>query len=57
MRLPINPENLDFLYALAEFYLKRNRWADAQKIAEQMVAKHPQSDLGGKILDFIRKRS
>lgn len=55
--LAIDPDNLDFLYALADFYMKRNRWDDAEKVAEQMVAKHPRSDLGNKILDFIRKRS
>jgi len=55
--LSLDPDNLDFLYALADFYLKRSRWEEAKKLAERMIAKHPQSDLGPKILDFIRKHS
>ena len=54
--LSLDEDNLDYLYALAEFYLKRNRREDAEKIARQMVAKHPQSNLGRRILNFIGKK-
>lgn len=54
--IELDPGNMDFLYALADFYLKRNRREDAQKIAEQMIVRHPRSDLGFKILDFLGQR-
>jgi len=50
----IDPDNLDFLYALADFYLKRNRWDDAGRIAESMVAKHPDQKIGYDIIEFIK---
>ena len=54
--LQIEPDNIDFLYALADFYLKRNRLDEAKKIAERMVEQHPQSGLGHRILDFIKSQ-
>jgi predicted CXXCH cytochrome family protein len=50
----IDPNNLDFLYALADFYLKRNRWDDAGRIAESMVTRHPDQKIGHDILEFIK---
>ena len=52
----IESDNLDFLYALADFYLKRNRWDDAGRIAESMVAKHPDQNIGHDILEFIKAK-
>ena len=49
-----DPDNLDYLYALADFYLKRNRWDDAGRIAESIVAKHPDQKIGYDILEFIK---
>ena len=37
----LEPDNLDYLYALADFYLKRKKLQKAKSIAEQMIAKHP----------------
>jgi tetratricopeptide (TPR) repeat protein len=54
--IALDKGNLDFLYALADFYLKRERWEDARNIAETMTAKHPQSNLGRRLLNFIDKR-
>jgi predicted CXXCH cytochrome family protein len=50
----IDPDNLDYLYALADFYLKRNRWDDAGRIADSMVARHPDRKIGHDILEFIK---
>jgi len=47
---------MDFLYAMADFYLKRNRLDDAQKIAEQMIAKHPEQRLGYDVKQFIDRQ-
>jgi Tfp pilus assembly protein PilF len=52
----IEPNNLDFLYALADFYLKRNRWNEARHVAEAMVARHPDKRIGHDILEFLNSK-
>jgi len=54
--LEIEPNNLDYLYALADFYLKRGNLTKARILAEQMVAKHPRQSVGQEILNFINDR-
>ena len=54
--LSIEPDNLDFLYAAADHYLKRNRITEAKRMAETMVAKHPSNRLGHDLLGFIKSR-
>jgi Flp pilus assembly protein TadD len=51
--LEIEPDNLDYLYALADHYLKRQKFAQARQIAEQMIVKHPNNSIGHDILNFI----
>ncbi len=51
----LEPDNLDYLYALADFYLKRNRLQKAKKVAEQMISKHPAHPIGHDILNLIEK--
>ncbi len=51
--LGLEPINMDYLYALADFYIKRNRLAEAKKVAERMVAAHPDHPIGREILDMI----
>ena len=51
----LEPDNLDFLYALADFYLKRRKWQQARSIAEEMVARHPTQQIGHGILGLIEK--
>jgi len=53
----LEPENLDFLYAMADFYLKRGRFDDARPVAEQMVQYHPDQRIGHEILGFIKLRT
>jgi predicted Zn-dependent protease len=48
---------MDYLYALADFYLKRNRLAEAQKVAEKMVAAHPDQRIGREIMELIERRN
>ena len=52
----IEPDNMDFLYALADYYLKRGRFEDAKGIAEQMVSKHPSQRLGHDLLEYLKKQ-
>ena len=51
----LEPDNLDYLYALADFYLKRGRVRQAKSIAEEMVARHPSQQIGHDMLDLIEK--
>ncbi|MBW2657511.1 MAG: tetratricopeptide repeat protein, partial [Deltaproteobacteria bacterium] len=53
--LEIEPDNLDYLYALADHYLKRQKLVQARRIAEQMIDKHPDKSLGYEILNFVVK--
>ena len=51
----LEPDNLDYLYALADFYLKRRKLQKARNIAEEMVARHPNQRIGHDILKLIEK--
>jgi Tfp pilus assembly protein PilF len=54
--LRIEPDNLDFLYAAADHYLKRGRLAEAKRMAETMIERHPSNRLGHDLLGFIDSR-
>jgi len=51
----LEPNNFDYLYALADFYLKRNKLQQAKSIAKEMVTRHPTQQIGHDILNFIEK--
>jgi len=51
--LSLDPANMDYLYAMADFYIKRNRLAEAKKVAERMVAAHPDQRKGREMLELI----
>ncbi len=51
----LEPDNLDYLYALADFYLKRKKLQQARSIAKEMVARHPNQRIGRNILNLIEK--
>jgi Tfp pilus assembly protein PilF len=53
--LELDTNNLDYLYALADHYLKRGELQKAQIIAEQMIAKHPEQRMGHELLKIIEK--
>jgi predicted Zn-dependent protease len=54
--LGLEPANMDYLYALADFYLKRNRLGEAKKMAEKMVAAHPDQRIGRDLMEMIERR-
>jgi tetratricopeptide (TPR) repeat protein len=54
--LEIEPDSLDYLYALADHYLKRGKLEKARNIAEQLVEKHPRQTIGHEILKYIDER-
>jgi Tfp pilus assembly protein PilF len=51
--LGLEPTNMDYLYALADFYLKRNRLPEARRVAEKMAAAHPNQRISSELLDLI----
>jgi tetratricopeptide (TPR) repeat protein len=53
--LKIEPDSMDYLYALADFYLKRGKFQKAKSIAVQMVAKYPDKRIGQELLGIIEK--
>jgi len=54
--LEIEPVNTDYLYALADHYLKRGELAKAKSLAERMIALQPNLRMGHDLLELIRKR-
>jgi tetratricopeptide (TPR) repeat protein len=53
--LELDSDNIDYLYALADFYLKKGRMREAKNIAEQIVAKHPTQRVGHDMLKLIER--
>ncbi|MDJ0816202.1 MAG: tetratricopeptide repeat protein [Desulfobacterales bacterium] len=54
--IEIEPDNLDYLYAAADHYLKRGLLAKARDIALQMIDRHPNQAIGHDILKFVNDR-
>jgi tetratricopeptide (TPR) repeat protein len=54
--IALEPDNLDYLYAAADHYLKRGMLPEAKSIALQMVEKHPDQRIGHDILKFVNER-
>jgi Tfp pilus assembly protein PilF len=53
--LKLAPDNMDYLYALADHYIKRGKVKKAEQIAKQMVEKHPNERLGHELLQAIQR--
>ncbi len=51
--LTLEPDNMDFLYAMADFYIKRGELGNARKYALEMKEKYPQSLVGQNLIDHI----
>ena len=52
--LAIQPGQIDYHIALADFYLKRKQWAEAADIAKEMIRRFPNNPTGAKILSLAR---
>ena len=52
----IEPDNLDFLYALADHYVKRELWDRALTTADRMTATHPESQLGRDVKSLVEQQ-
>lgn len=55
--LKVEPDNMDYLYALADHYLKRNLLSKAEFIAGQMIKYHPDKRMGNDLLMFIQQKT
>jgi Tfp pilus assembly protein PilF len=55
--LKIEPDSMDFLYALADYYAKRGLYLQARIIVEQMMSKHPHSSTGKNLLELLDTQS
>jgi tetratricopeptide (TPR) repeat protein len=55
--LSLEPQDFDFLYALADFYIKRARFSLAEQVAEKMIAAHPSQRIGHELLEAARSHS
>jgi len=53
--LEIEPDNLDYLYAIADHYLKRGELIKARDFARQIIQKYPRQTIGHDILNFVNK--
>jgi tetratricopeptide (TPR) repeat protein len=53
--LELDTDNMDYLYALADYYLKRGKLQKAKDIAEKMVAKHSGRRIGHELLEVIER--
>jgi tetratricopeptide (TPR) repeat protein len=51
--LAVEPENIDYLYALVDFYYRRGRLTEALALAERMIAAHPQNGVGYQLKQAI----
>jgi tetratricopeptide (TPR) repeat protein len=54
--LEIEPVNMQYLNAVAEFYLKRNRYREAKNIVERIVASYPLNRTGQDLLKYINSK-
>jgi tetratricopeptide (TPR) repeat protein len=53
--LDIEPDNIDFLYTLADYYLKGGQLEKARDMAGQMRLKHPNNPLTTRLANDIRR--
>ena len=51
-----DPEEMDYLYALAHYYMKREKFQRAKTFAKKLVAKHPDRRVGHDLLNIIKRR-
>jgi tetratricopeptide (TPR) repeat protein len=53
--LDVEPDNLDYLYALADHYVKRGQLPQALAIADRMMASHPENNVGRDLKENIER--
>ena len=51
--IELEPESLEYLYALADHYVKRGEPARALPLAERMITAHPEEPFGREYQAFL----
>lgn len=54
--ISIEPDNFDFLYALADHYVKFNQYNKARSIANKIKTKFPSSQVGDQLIQFLENK-
>jgi len=54
--LELEPANIEYLNAIAQYYLKREMYQEAKRIAEQIISRHPNNRLGSQLLEIVKGR-
>ncbi|HSM31936.1 MAG TPA: tetratricopeptide repeat protein, partial [Woeseiaceae bacterium] len=54
--LRLEPDSVDYLYALIDFYARRNRLEEALELARRMIEAHPANPMGYDLRDAIGDR-
>lgn len=54
--LSIHPDDFDLLFALADLYVKTNKYDEAKPIGQKLKDLYPQSSVGGDILKAINQK-
>jgi predicted Zn-dependent protease len=52
--LSLEPDNPDFLFAVADHFIKRKAYRKAKKITEKMITLFPENKVGYDMLRFIK---
>jgi hypothetical protein len=47
---------MEYLNAIAQYYLKQEMYQEAKRIAEQIISRHPSNQLGPQLLKTINRR-
>ncbi len=53
--LDAEPENFDFLFALADHYVKRDQLRRALTLADRMITLHPDNPIGRQVKEFVER--
>jgi len=54
--LSVEPQSVDFLYALIDFYFRRGNLEEALEFAERMISAHPENRIGHELKAAIEAR-
>jgi predicted CXXCH cytochrome family protein len=55
--LDIEPDNIDFMYTLADHFMKQGNVAGAREVVAQMIERHPDNQLGPSLMRLIDQAS
>jgi tetratricopeptide (TPR) repeat protein len=54
--LSLEPDSVDYLFALTDFYARRDRLEEALELARRMIEAHPGNRIGYDLRDAIQER-